>query len=61
LHRPCFLPTPAFFLRILLGEQADLLVEGQRVTPPRLLETGFQFQYPNLTGALIDLTSNRAG
>ena len=55
LHRPCIFPTPAFLLRILLGEQADLLVEGQRVTPRRLLETGFQFQYPILSLALKDL------
>ncbi len=55
LHRPCFLPTPAFFLRILLGEQADLLLEGQRVMPRRLLETGFQFQMPTLSVALKNL------
>ncbi|MBI3714363.1 MAG: DUF1731 domain-containing protein, partial [Burkholderiales bacterium] len=55
LHRPCFFTTPAFLLRTLLGEQADLLVEGQRVTPRRLLETGFQFQYPTLSAALKSL------
>lgn len=55
LHRPCFFTTPAFLLRTLLGEQADLLVEGQRVTPRRLLETGFQFQYPTLSAALKNL------
>lgn len=52
LHRPCFFPTPAFLLRFLLGEQADLLLEGQRVAPRQLLETGFQFQYPTLPFAL---------
>lgn len=55
LHRPCVFPTPAFLLRILLGEQADLLVEGQRVRPRRLLETGFQFQYTTLSAALKSL------
>lgn len=55
LHRPCFFPTPAFLLRMLLGEQADLLLEGQRVVPRRLLETGFQFHYPTLSCALKNL------
>lgn len=55
LHRPCFFPTPAFLLRLLLGEQADLLLEGQRVTPGRLLDTGFRFQYPGLSDALKSL------
>lgn len=55
LHRPCFMPTPAFPVRFMLGEQADLLLEGQRVAPRRLLETGFMFQYPALQDALTSL------
>ena len=55
LHRPSFMPTPAFAMRGLLGEQADLLVEGQRVAPKRLLADGFVFQYPQLEGALRSL------
>lgn len=55
LHRPCFIPTPAWPMRLLLGEQADLLLEGQRVVPKALLESGFQFRYPTLDAALRDL------
>ena len=55
LHRPCFIPTPAFPVRLMLGEQADLLLEGQRVAPRRLLEAGFTFQYPALHDALTNL------
>lgn len=55
LHRPCWLPTPAFPLRLLLGEQADLLLQGQRVAPKRLLEQGFRFSYPDLQSALASL------
>jgi uncharacterized protein (TIGR01777 family) len=54
-HRPCILPTPAFAMRLLLGEQADLLLEGQRVTPQRLQAQGFAFVYPELRGALASL------
>jgi hypothetical protein len=52
LHRPAFLPAPAFPVRLLLGEQADLLLEGQKVRPQALLSSHFQFRYPNLTDAL---------
>ena len=55
LHRPCFIPMPAWPMRLLLGEQADLLLEGQRVVPKALLESGFQFRYPTLDVALRDL------
>mgnify|MGYP001552034269 FL=1 len=55
LHRPSVMPTPAFLMRALLGEQADLLVEGQRVVPRRLLADGFVFRYPQLEGALRSL------
>lgn len=55
LHRPCVIPTPALVMRLLLGEQADLLLEGQRVIPHNLLSTGFQFEFPTVASALADL------
>ncbi|MGI4779945.1 MAG: DUF1731 domain-containing protein [Janthinobacterium lividum] len=55
LHRPCILPTPGWPVRLALGEQSDLLLEGQRVAPERLLRTGFRFAFPDAKGALKDL------
>lgn len=56
LHRPSWLPVPAFNLRLLLGEMADeLLLNGQRVAPQRLLDAGYAFQFPKLEDALRDL------
>lgn len=55
LHRPSFFPTPAWPMRFMMGEQADLLLEGQRVIPRRLLESGFVFAYPSLKEALKSL------
>ena len=52
LHRPHFLQTPAWVLKLLLGEMADLLLNGQNVQPTRLLNAGFQFRYPTLPEAL---------
>lgn len=53
--RPCFLPTPGWPARLALGEQADLLLEGQRVLPRRLQREGYAFRYPQLEQALQSL------
>lgn len=50
LHRPALLPTPGFAVRLALGEQADLLLHGQRAVSRRL--DGFDFSQPELRGAL---------
>lgn len=55
LRRPYGLPTPGWPLRLALGEQADLLLEGQRVAPAKLLSAGFRFRYPQLDAALRSL------
>lgn len=55
LHRPVLLPMPGFVLRLILGEGAELLCEGQRVVPMRLQEAGFEFIYPDIDQALKSL------
>jgi hypothetical protein len=56
LGRPLFLPAaPAFVLRTLLGEMANLVLKGQRVIPKRLMEAGFSFRFPTLQQALENL------
>jgi uncharacterized protein (TIGR01777 family) len=56
LHRPAFLPAPAFALSLLLGEMAGpLLLFSQRVVPARAEAGGFRFAFPELDGALADL------
>lgn len=53
LHRPSFIPTPAFILKLIFGQMAEeLLLSGQNVFPKRLLELGFDFQYPDINTAL---------
>jgi uncharacterized protein (TIGR01777 family) len=55
LHRPSFFRTPAFVLRLVLGEFGSVILQGQRVVPSRLLRYGFVFQYPEIRGALKDV------
>lgn len=52
LHRPALLRTPAFALKLLLGEMADLLLTGQRVLPKKSLASGFHFRHAQLSEAL---------
>jgi uncharacterized protein (TIGR01777 family) len=52
LHRPSFMPSPGFMIRLVLGEFGDVLLKGQRVIPHRLLEAGYQFRYPDIIEAL---------
>ncbi|WGV26972.1 thylakoid membrane protein ThyD [Halotia branconii] len=52
IHRPSWLPVPAFALEALLGDGAMVVLEGQQVLPKRTLESGFEYQYPNLQPAL---------
>ncbi len=54
LHRPHWLPTPAFILQLALGEMSDLVLKGQQVIPKRALEFGYPFHYPYLKEALED-------
>lgn len=55
LHRPVWLPVPAFALRLLLGEMSATVLTGQRAVPHRLQEMGFTFRFPQLRSALEDL------
>ncbi len=53
IHRPSFMPTPGFALRLLFGEMADeILLGGQRVVPSRATKEGFTFNYPTLEASL---------
>ena len=52
LGRPAVLPVPAFAIRALYGEMAEIVTEGQRAVPARTLEFGYSFAKPELGPAL---------
>ena len=52
LHRPAFMPAPAFALKIVLGGFSTELLSSKRVLPQRLTEGDFTFRYPQLEPAL---------
>jgi uncharacterized protein (TIGR01777 family) len=60
LHRPAFLPTPGFGLKLLMGEVAEMLTTGQRVLPAKALALGYKFKFPDLDAALADVLHGAA-
>jgi uncharacterized protein (TIGR01777 family) len=53
LRRPSFMTAPAFALRLIRGEMADvLLLSGHRALPAKARALGFSFTYERLDDAL---------
>lgn len=52
LRRPSWAPVPAFALRLMLGEMAEMLLTGQRVVPAAAQKLGYRFRHPTLYEAL---------
>jgi len=53
LNRPTILPVPALAARAAFGQMGqEMLLEGQRVLPARLLDDGFAFSEPTIDVAL---------
>ncbi|WP_010135524.1 TIGR01777 family oxidoreductase [Ochrovirga pacifica] len=56
LSKPLWLPNvPAFVLKLMFGEMADLLLKGSAINPQKLNSQGFRFKYPTLTSILKDV------
>jgi len=56
MGRKILLPNvPKFMMKLVLGEMHTLLFGSQRVCSAKVLETGFQFNYDNITMAVANL------
>ncbi|MFH1297174.1 MAG: TIGR01777 family oxidoreductase [Bacteroidota bacterium] len=53
--QPVYFSIPKFALRLIYGEGALVLTEGQKVLPEKLLKNGFRFQYPSIDKALVGI------
>jgi uncharacterized protein (TIGR01777 family) len=61
LHRPAVAPVPAFTLKALYGEMAQIVLTGVRMVPGRAGELGYEFAHPELDEALRDTLAGQAG
>jgi uncharacterized protein (TIGR01777 family) len=59
MGRTSWLRVPAFALRLLLGEMATLVLDGQFVLPSKLQEMGFNFKFETAEVALRDLLKGK--
>lgn len=57
MQRPSWLPVPGFALEALLGDAAQVVLQGQQVLPKRTEAIGFQYQYPQVKPALAEVLS----
>ncbi|WP_338030012.1 TIGR01777 family oxidoreductase [Fulvivirga sedimenti] len=56
LNKPLLLPNvPPFAMRMLVGEMAEMLLGGSRVSSEKIRDAGFVFNFPHLEEALEDL------
>lgn len=56
LKKPFFLPNvPGFAMKLALGEQASMVLGGNKVSSKKLENEGFKFAYPELDDALQNL------
>lgn len=58
LKRPWAPPAPTFMVKIgafIIGVDPQLILSGRNITPQKLLQKGFQFEYTNLKNTLDKL------
>ncbi len=55
VHRPGIIPAPEFGIKLLFGEGASIVTEGQRVLPEAALAAGYRFRHPEITEACASL------
>lgn len=46
MKRPFFMPrVPAFLVRLIMGEAAEMILEGSRISAQKILDSGYEYQY----------------
>lgn len=56
LKKPLWLPhVPSFVIKLILGSRALLVLRGNQVSPKKIQDTGFEFQYSELEAALTNI------
>lgn len=55
LKRPAFFTIPAFALKLVFGKAAQLLTQSPNVSSRKLLNAGFNFEYPTIKATLQNI------
>jgi uncharacterized protein (TIGR01777 family) len=59
MGRPSFFRVPPFAVKLALGSRSEAVLSGQRAVPKRLVDSGFDFVFPDLPSALADIVTTR--
>jgi NAD dependent epimerase/dehydratase family enzyme len=61
IHRPFWnLNVPGSLLRLILGEMAGVILEGSRISNSKLVASGFQFKYQDVSSALKEIYASKS-
>ncbi len=52
------LPTPEFVIRLAMGEMSAVVLDSNRVSAQKILDSGFKFKHPLLLNALKDVLTS---
>ncbi len=55
LKRPAAFPVPKLALRIFSGELGNYIIDSQRISVDKILNSGYNFKFRNLDEALMDI------
>ncbi len=56
LNRPAVIPLPEIMVKVFFGEMgSELLLQGQKVYPKRILAAGFEYEFSDLRSALSNI------
>ena len=55
VHRPAIIPVPAFAVKILFGDMAEIVLGSQRAIPDAATRAGFTFDHPDIFGTLAEV------
>lgn len=52
-------PAPSFALKMVMGEMADMLLNSARVSAEKILDSGYQFEFPDIQPALKNILTKK--
>ena len=61
LHRPLWpFNVPSKLISVMMGEKAEIILEGQRVSSKKIISSGFNFNFTHIDSALHNLLLDRS-
>ena len=58
LHRPSFFTVPAFAVKIIAGEMAEVVLTGRKAHPEKIMGFGYKYRFSNAIDAWGDVLKN---